>query len=61
VSEWTYADQEIVLKQGEEMGRFLLGSTIVMLFQQDTIAFNPEWAPERPVRLGEKMGDRPKG
>jgi phosphatidylserine decarboxylase len=61
VSEWSYADQDIVLKQGEEMGRFLLGSTIVMLFQQDTIAFNPEWAPERPVRLGEKMGDRPKG
>jgi phosphatidylserine decarboxylase len=61
VSEWTYADQDIVLKQGEEMGRFLLGSTIVMLFQHDTIAFNPEWAPERPVRLGEKMGDRPKG
>ena len=60
VSEWTYTDQDIVLKQGEEMGRFLLGSTIVMLFQQDTIVFNPDWAPERPVRLGEKMGDQPR-
>lgn len=58
-SEWTYADREIVLKKGEEMGRFLLGSTIVMLFRQGTIAFNPDWAPERPVRLGEAMGDRP--
>lgn len=59
VSEWTYADQEIVLRKGEEMGRFLLGSTIVMLFQQDRIVFNADWAPERPVRLGETMGDRP--
>jgi phosphatidylserine decarboxylase len=57
ISEWTYADQEIALKKGEEMGRFLLGSTIVMLFGRDTIAFNESWAPERPVRLGEMMGN----
>ncbi|MFD1951232.1 archaetidylserine decarboxylase [Sphingomonas arantia] len=57
-SEWTYADRDIVLKKGEEMGRFLLGSTIVMLFGQDVIAFNDSWAPERPVRLGEPMGHR---
>jgi len=59
ISEWTYADGEIVLKKGEEMGRFLLGSTIVMLFGQGTIAFNADWAPERSVRLGEMMGNRP--
>ena len=59
VSEWTYADRDIMLAKGAEMGRFLLGSTIVMLFRQGTIAFNPDWAPERPVRLGERMGDRP--
>lgn len=58
-SEWTYSDGEVVLRKGEEMGRFLLGSTIVMLFRRGTIAFNPEWAPERPVRLGEVMGNRP--
>ncbi len=59
VSEWTYADQDVVLKKGEEMGRFLLGSTIVMLFRQDTIAFSKDWVPERPVRLGEMMGNTP--
>jgi phosphatidylserine decarboxylase len=60
LSEWTYPDANIVLKKGEEMGRFLLGSTIVMLFRQNAISFNAAWAPERPVRLGEVMGNRPK-
>lgn len=60
VCEWTYDSQPpVVLRKGEEMGRFLLGSTVVMLFKKDTIAFNPDWAPERSVRLGEMMGNRP--
>lgn len=59
IAEWTYEDRSLTLRQGEEMGRFLLGSTIVMLFGPDAIAFNPDWAPERPVRLGEHMGDSP--
>lgn len=59
LAEWRYDDQDIVLKQGEEMGRFLLGSTIVMLFGPGRIAFNPDWSPERLVRLGESMGNRP--
>jgi phosphatidylserine decarboxylase len=59
ISEWTYDSHPVRLKKGEEMGRFLLGSTVVMLFKQNTIAFNPDWAPERKVRLGEMMGNRP--
>jgi phosphatidylserine decarboxylase len=59
VAEWTYPERDIVLKKGEEMGRFLLGSTVVMLFRENTIVFNVNWAPERPVRLGELMGNRP--
>jgi phosphatidylserine decarboxylase len=61
IVEWRYDDRDIVLRQGEEMGRFLLGSTIVMLFPPDSIVFNTDWTPERPVRLGEAMGDRPTG
>jgi phosphatidylserine decarboxylase len=44
------------LKQGEEMGRFLLGSTVVMLFPKDAMHFNPEWHADRSVRMGEAMG-----
>ena len=58
VREWHYPDEStsaILLKQGEEMGRFLLGSTVVMLFPQGPLHFNPDWAPGRSVRLGEAM------
>jgi phosphatidylserine decarboxylase len=58
-SEWRYIGRGIHLKQGEEMGRFLLGSTVVMLFARGRIAFNETWVPERVVRLGEAMGSRP--
>jgi phosphatidylserine decarboxylase len=55
IQEWFYSDQNITLKQGEEMGRFLLGSTVVMLFPKDTVKFNANWAAAKPVQLGEKM------
>ena len=55
--EWRYEDQQIALKQGAEMGRFLLGSTVVMLFPKAALQFNPAWVPARPIRLGEAMAD----
>jgi phosphatidylserine decarboxylase len=56
--EWRYDDQRIELRKGEEMGRFLLGSTVVLLFPQGDLRFNPSWAPARGVRLGEEMANR---
>ncbi|RYF16326.1 MAG: phosphatidylserine decarboxylase [Comamonadaceae bacterium] len=54
--EWRYDGQDIVLAKGAEMGRFLLGSTVVLLFPQNVLTFTPDWAPTKPVRLGEAMG-----
>jgi phosphatidylserine decarboxylase len=57
VREWRYEEDVTVnLKKGAEMGRFLLGSTVVMLFPKDAITFNPEWSPTRAIRMGETMG-----
>jgi phosphatidylserine decarboxylase len=55
IREWRYDGQNVVLPQGAEMGRFLLGSTVVMLFPKNVLTFVPDWAPSRPVRLGEPM------
>ena len=58
VREWTYDDPDLQFKQGDEMGRFLLGSTVVLLWPSDTIALNPDWQAGLAVRLGERMGDQ---
>ena len=58
VREWRYDDQSIVLKQGEEMGRFLLGSTVVMLFPKGPFKFNSAWEPTGAIRLGEAMASQ---
>ncbi|MFT3800697.1 MAG: archaetidylserine decarboxylase [Burkholderiaceae bacterium] len=55
VREWRYDDRSIVLRKGEEMGRFLLGSTVVLLFPAGPMRFPAGWAPGGAVRLGQAM------
>ena len=55
--EWHYEQSPVSLRQGQEMGRFLLGSTVVLLVPRGPLCFNPAWAPGRPIRLGEAMAD----
>ena len=60
VKTWNYTDQMVELKQGDEMGRFLLGSTVVMLFPnaaKPSLQFNPAWQPTKAIRLGESMAN----
>jgi len=58
VREWRYEGQDLHYARGDEMGRFLLGSTVVMLFPRQVLRFNPEWTPTRPIRMGEAMASR---
>ena len=59
VRDWVYEDQKVKLKKGDEMGRFLLGSTVVMLFTKGQMRFNSHWSPSGAVRMGEAMGSKP--
>ena len=58
VRSWDYAGQKIELAAGTEMGRFLLGSTVVMLFPPGPLRWNPAWAPGGPIRMGQAMAER---
>ena len=55
IERWDYLGQDISLAQGAEMGRFLLGSTVVMLWPHGTLRFNADWAPAGAVRMGQPM------
>ena len=59
--EWRYEDRDLRLAQGEEMGRFLLGSTVVLLFPPGPLQFNPAWAPGGAIRMGEVMAHLEQG
>jgi phosphatidylserine decarboxylase len=50
-----YPERKVTLRKGEEMGRFMLGSTVVLLFPKSGLRFNPAWQPGGAVRLGEPL------
>lgn len=56
VRSWQYQDNAPTLNRGEEMGRFNMGSTIIVLFGQDKVQWRPELGAGEPVKLGELMG-----
>lgn len=57
ISTQHYPRQEsIKLKKGEEMGRFKLGSTVILLFGKNQIEWAEQFGPLRQTRLGEKLG-----
>jgi phosphatidylserine decarboxylase len=57
VREWRYDSQDVRLQKGEEMGRFLLGSTVVMLFPENSLQFPDDWLSTRPLQMGEAMSN----
>jgi phosphatidylserine decarboxylase len=55
VREWRYERDAPALAKGDEMGRFLLGSTVVLLFPPGPLMFEGGWAPGDAVRMGQAM------
>lgn len=53
---WRYQDDAPVLEKGMEMGRFNMGSTIIVLFGKDKTAWNQDLLAGKTLRLGEKIG-----
>lgn len=53
---WQYQENAPVLEKGAEMGRFNMGSTIIVLFGQDKCVWNQKLVAGTPVKLGEDIG-----
>lgn len=48
--------QNIELKKGEEMGRFKLGSTVILLFPEQINAWDENLKNGSPLKMGEMIG-----
>ncbi|MDH5358544.1 MAG: archaetidylserine decarboxylase [Gammaproteobacteria bacterium] len=56
IRHWVYqGEQAITLQKGEEMGRFNMGSTVVILLPEQADMFKSELAVESGVMMGQAM------
>jgi len=44
------------IDRGEEVGRFEMGSTVILLFEKGRMKFSPEIKNEKPLRFGDVIG-----
>jgi phosphatidylserine decarboxylase len=56
IQSWDYSDKNVVLNAGEEMGRFNMGSTVILLFGPDQAKWADSVTAEATVKMGELMG-----
>lgn len=56
VQSWRYQDNPPTLQIGEEMGRFNMGSTIIVLFGNNKVQWDSEFKANMAVKLGETIG-----
>ncbi|MBT8071416.1 MAG: phosphatidylserine decarboxylase [Xanthomonadales bacterium] len=57
ISVTDYAGQDISLAKGDEMGRFNMGSTVILLMPPDTVEPLAELGPGDAVRVGQKLAE----
>ena len=55
--EFDYRDRNIVLQRGEELGRFNMGSTVVLLFPPGATQLRNDIGPGDPLIMGQALGE----
>jgi phosphatidylserine decarboxylase len=58
VKYWDYTQhpEQITLARGEEMGRFNMGSTVILLFAENAMQLDAAMREGEPVKLGQLLG-----
>jgi phosphatidylserine decarboxylase len=58
MTDTTYGgDEAVQMNKGQEMGRFNLGSTVILLFPQDKAQWLEQLKPGDRVLMGQKLGN----
>ena len=58
--QWSYpatGPDAVFLDKGAEMGRFNMGSTVILLFARDAVRWDPAIQPDAGVRMGQRLGE----
>lgn len=55
ILDWHYTDANIRLSKGEEMGRFNMGSTVVLLLPAGAPTWTAHWKAEMSIKLGQAL------
>lgn len=57
---WNYPvnadEQPILLSKGAEMGRFNMGSAVIVLFAKNAVVWEPNLGPQTRVQMGQRLG-----
>lgn len=56
VASWSYGDRPVSLERGAEMGRFNMGSTVVVLFGANRVQWSPALTADSQVLMGQRLG-----
>jgi phosphatidylserine decarboxylase len=59
LTRWHYTElsaAEVKLSKGEELGRFNMGSTVILLFPRDAVTWEESLQPGTHIRMGECIG-----
>jgi phosphatidylserine decarboxylase len=56
IRNWNYTEPKISLGKGAELGRFNMGSTVILLFAANRVRWSAELAADRSVRMGQRIG-----
>lgn len=56
ISDTQYPNEDIQLQQGQEMGRFNMGSTVILLFPKDVMQWSAGMKADKEIIMGENIG-----
>ena len=58
IRRWRYGEHRLPVRldRGHEMGRFNMGSTVILLFGRDSMAWSEDLAPDQRVVMGQTIG-----
>ena len=56
ISRKQYNTNAVSLQKGEELGRFNMGSTVILLFENAQLEWNSQLTETSPIKLGEALG-----